>query len=355
MITITSKNIYYNEIPVSTLSTLDNVELVDIHNIISYLSTEVELGESVTFKRLIEIVSCNFDKFNDIFYSALGGHSLQPFLQEIENNPTEIFESEYLEVHWFCDKYEDDLNIYPSLHGVSTKTSDNYVIDFISLNNLKNLVVKINKSVDLFDYNKFTKNEIVDNDLKDISNDEKLVKTNLGNKAFTLFDLYNAIFYEISFHGGPQDKNERFHELEESMDEVRDLEKLDTDKLTTFEDLLKELDEKDIYLVKYEDARDRVEERRVTNEKNLPKLKNCLIEKLKIHGAIQSSDEDLKKYYKKLTDIEYNMQILYGEEEDISYHRFWETPKCTCPKIDNLENYPSNKPIFDDKCPIHGK
>jgi len=70
---------------------------------------------------------------------------------------------------------------------------------------------------------------------------------------------------------------------------------------------------------------------------------------------IQNSDGDLKQYYKKLTDIEYNMQLLYGEKEDITLHRFWETPKCTCPKIDNLEIYPSNKPIFNDKCPIHGK
>jgi hypothetical protein len=115
----------------------------------------------------------------------------------------------------------------------------------------------------------------------------------------------------------------------------------------------------DKFLVKYKDLRDRVEEDRIGNKKNLNKLKNCLIEKLKIFDIIENSNSldagQAKQYYKKLTDNEYNMQLLYGEEEDISYHRFWETPKCTCPKIDNIEIYPSKSPIFDDKCLIHGK
>jgi type I site-specific restriction-modification system R (restriction) subunit len=182
---------------------------------------------------------------------------------------------------------------------------------------------------------------------------------NLGEKAFTLFELFNAIFYEISYHGGPQDKKERFSEIEESMEEVKDnLDDLkeSSDKFTTFEEMIEKFDAKDKYLVKYNELRDRVEKKRVSNKKNLPKLKNCLLEKLKIYDQIEKSDIDnLIIYYKKLTDIEFNMQLLYGEEEDISYHRFWETPKCTCPKIDNLEIFPFNNPIFDSNCPIHKK
>ena len=49
------------------------------------------------------------------------------------------------------------------------------------------------------------------------------------------------------------------------------------------------------------------------------------------------------------------MQLLYGEKEDKSYHKFWETPKCICPKIDNNEIYPNKEPIFNLKCPIHGE
>lgn len=351
MITITNKNIYYSEFPVSTLSSLDKVKIISLDEITNFLSDNVELGESVTFKRLFEVVSANLIKFNDIFYSSLGGYPLEPYLQEIENNPTEVIESDYLEIHWFCDKYDNELNISPSLHGVSTKESEIYALDFTSLNNLKNCIVKINETVNIYDYNKIKEN----ND----NADNNMILLDLGDKAFTLFELFNAIFYEISFHGGPQDKKERFSEMEESIEEVKDnLDELkSSEKFIIFEDMIKEIDAKDKYLVTFEDLRDRIEKDRISNNKNLDKLKNCLIEKLKIYDAIEKSesDDNLRQYYKKLTDIEFNMQLLYGEDEDVTFHRFWETPKCTCPKIDNLENFPSEIPIFDSNCPIHKK
>jgi len=343
MITITNKNIYVCEFPIYELSSLDKAQVVEITDIINFLSENVELGESVTFKRLFEIVSYNIDKFNEIYYSSLGGYKLDPYLQEIENNTTEVIESEYLEIHWFCDKYETELTISPSIHGINTTTDYSYALDFVSLNNLKDLVVKINKSVELFDYDKFRKSD----DKKDFD------KTILGDKTFRLFDLYDAIFTEISFHGGPLDKKERLQELEESMTEVEESIKEDKEIGVSFEDMLERMDSEDKYLVKYEEQRDRVDLDRMSSEKNLEKLKNCLKEKLKIYDIIEKSDDNLQQYYKKLTDIEFDMQLLYEEEEDVSFHRFWETPKCTCPKIDNTENFPSEEPIFDKKCPIH--
>lgn len=350
MITITNKNIYYSEFPVSTLSSLDKVEKIHTDEIINFLSDDVEFGESVTFERLFDIIADNVFKFNEIFYSSLGGHPLEPFLQEIQNNPTEVIESDYLEIRWFSDKYENELNIHPSIGGFSIKEDQNYAIDFVSLNNLKNLNIKLERMVKIFDYSKMKEDlpESEDKETKDY-------QIELGNKNFTLFDMFNAIFYEITFHGGPQDKKERFNDLEDTIDDVKESIELEEDKGISFEELIEKLDSSDKFLVKYKKNRDRVDEHRVQNDKNLDKLKNCLIEKLKIYDIIENSNDDLKQYYKKLTDIEYNMQLLYGEKEDIDFHRFWEAPKCICPKIDNLEIYPSNKPIFNDKCLIHGK
>jgi hypothetical protein len=342
MITITNKNIYFNEFSISSLSSLDKIDIIPEENIINFLSEEVELGESVTFKRLFDIVSHNFEEFNEIFFSSLGGYPLDPYLQEIENDQTEKYESDYLEIYWHCDRYENELTMEPSLHGVSNKTNDRYAMDFVSLNNLKNYNVRINRKVELFDYNKF----------KD--KDEENTRLYIGDKSFTLFELYDCIFSEISFFGGPQDKTEKFKELEESIIEVeKDLD--ESSNLINFEEMIDNIDNDNIYLVKYKELRDTVEEDRLTNNKNLDKLKNCLLEKLKIYDIIENSDIDLHQYYKKITDIEYNMQILYGEKEDISEHRFWETPKCTCPKIDNLEIFPSDNPIFYENCPIHKK
>jgi hypothetical protein len=336
MITITNKNIYYSDYSISTLSSLKKVDIVDPSDIINFLSENVELSESVTFKRIFDIISYNVDLFNKVFYSSLGGYPLAPYLQEIENNSTQSFDSDYLEIYWHCDKYEDELNIDPSLHGISKL--DVYAMDFASLNNLKDYNVKLNTKIEIFDYTNY----------KETKEEDKL-KVFLGEKSFTVFDLYNAIFYEISYFGGPQQKKEKLNELEESME---DMEK--SDEFTTLENMIEKFESKDKYLVKYKNLRTRVEKKRVSNKQNLPKLKNCLLEKLKIYDILENS-ESFDNAYKKLTDIEYNMQLLYGEPENILFHRFWETPKCTCPKIDNLENYPSKNPIFDEKCPIHKK
>jgi hypothetical protein len=341
MITITNNNIYYSEYSIST-SSKDEVDILDIEDIISFLSEYVELGESVTIKRIFEIVSANIDKLNNIYESALGGLMLEPYLQEIENNPTEILDIDYIELYWLCDKCDDDVNILPSLHGISPKLDD-CALDFIGLNNIKNCKIKINTNIEIVDYNK-------------IENKKDDIVLKIGNKSFTLFELFNAIFYEISFHGGPQDKNEMFQEIEESITEL-DLQEFQDLKENniSFEDMLEKIESNDIYLVKYKKLREWVNLDRILITENLDKLKNCLLEKLKIYDEIKSNTDNLQKYYKKLTNIEYNMQILYGEKEDVSYHKFWETPKCTCPKIDNVELYPSETPIFDPNCPIHKK
>jgi hypothetical protein len=351
MITITNKNIYFSDFSLIDLTSLDMIERVPLDGIINFLSDEIELGESVTFKRIFEIISHNVNKFNEIFFSSLGGHLLDPFLQEIENNPSGIIESEYLEINWFCDKYEDELTIFPSIHGISDKSDIAYALDFVPLNNIKNYNVRINKTVEIFDFK--------------VNETGEPTKIFIGNKSFTLFEFFNAIFYEITFHGAPLDKKNRFNELEDSIHDVEtNLDELKHDsKLKSFDDMLEELDSKDKYLVKYNELRGRLEENRINKKKNLNKLKACLLEKLKLYDIIDSSiEEDLKHYYKKLTNIEYDMQILYGEDENISFHRFWETPKCTCPIIDNIELYPfrhdsSNNTIYyvNDKCPIHGK
>ena len=126
-------------------------------------------------------------------------------------------------------------------------------------------------------------------------------------------------------------------------------------KVSTLNELIDKYEKEDIYLVKYEDLIGRVDENRIKNKENLSKLKDCLKNKLIIYYNIINCDDSIKKYYKKLTNIEFNMQTLYDEDEDILYHKFWETPKCTCPKINNIEIYPSKNSLIDNFCPIHGK
>lgn len=345
MITITDKNIYYSEESISLISTMENVDIINPSDIFLFLSDTVELGEDLCFKRLFDIVSHNVNAFNDIFYSSLDGYLIDPYLQEIENNSTIKNNIDYLEICWSCNKYDNELNIVPIMHGCANNEKDFYALDFVSLNNIKNLNLLLNKKFTFYDYNK-----LIDGKTEDES------KIELGEKYFTLFDLYNAIFSEITFHGGPLDKKERFEELEKGIleESIDDDEEYVDLKRTTLDELIEKYEKEDVFLVKYKNLRCRVDENRITISDNLFKIKECLKEKLIIFDNINNSNDNFKKYNKDLTNVEFNLQTLYGEEEDESFHKFWETPKCTCHKINNIEIYPSKTPFIDTNCPIHG-
>lgn len=78
-------------------------------------------------------------------------------------------------------------------------------------------------------------------------------------------------------------------------------------------------------------------------------------DKSKIYRDVEKDDSgNLKRYADKLTIVEFKLQKEWGFPLDVNYHRFWETPKCECPKMDNADDYPIRHHI-NMNCPLHGK
>lgn len=55
---------------------------------------------------------------------------------------------------------------------------------------------------------------------------------------------------------------------------------------------------------------------------------------------------------KQVTQIEYELQELWGFPLDFNYHRHWQHPGCTCPKLNNECRYPHGAIVKQD-CPLH--
>lgn len=339
MITITKDYIYKSDFSITDLKTTANLEIIQEDEILSYLSDYVELGESVTFDRIFELISLNKDLIENIFYSCLGGYSLSPFINEIENIPTEKSQLDYVEIGWYCDRYDNEFNISSSFHGIGSEKDGKemtYAIEFTPLNNLKSLPIRLNTNLSYFILPK--------------KGNGKHKDVYLGNRYFTLYDILYGILFEITFNGDPKNRNMRFSELQVSIDEAE--EQLKNDEFITNDDL--ESLFTDEYTVKHGEFIDRIEPELLNELSDLPALKNCLLEKLKIYSEIEKTNKkDLTSFDNRLTNVEFNLQILYGVDEDINFHRFWETPKCTCPKIDNTLKYPFGDYEIDANCPIH--
>jgi hypothetical protein len=90
---------------------------------------------------------------------------------------------------------------------------------------------------------------------------------------------------------------------------------------------------------------------------NLDALKDMHTLKLVIYLDIEQETDPkrLKQLDLDLQEIEFELQDLWGFPRDARYHKFWLRPKCTCPKLDNEDAYPTGFYTTNQECPIHGK
>lgn len=89
--------------------------------------------------------------------------------------------------------------------------------------------------------------------------------------------------------------------------------------------------------------------------KNVKEIVSNHQDKLKVYDLIKEEEDPkvLKIYADVLTDIEFTLQELWNFPKDIKWHRFWQTPKCTCAKMDNEDNFPTGYYYKSGDCPLH--
>lgn len=77
-----------------------------------------------------------------------------------------------------------------------------------------------------------------------------------------------------------------------------------------------------------------------------------------LHSSIEKcywNTNVARKYKPLLEQIELELQLLWGFEQNLNYYRFWEVPECACSKLDNNDNYPHGHYYVNSRCPVHGK
>lgn len=67
----------------------------------------------------------------------------------------------------------------------------------------------------------------------------------------------------------------------------------------------------------------------------------------------ETNPKILKELAQDITECEFELQRLWKFKEDVNFHRFWETPKCECPTLDNRDMYPYQQ-VINLSCPLHG-
>ena len=83
----------------------------------------------------------------------------------------------------------------------------------------------------------------------------------------------------------------------------------------------------------------------------LHQKKDRIMQKMEAEVSVDT----LKKMANDITEIEFQLQLDWGFKQNINYHRFWTLPKCSCPRMDNEDNWPIGYYVRTSNCIIHGK
>lgn len=86
----------------------------------------------------------------------------------------------------------------------------------------------------------------------------------------------------------------------------------------------------------------------IGNINKLHKVVDILVESMEYEDDI----DVLVSLYQSWREAQFALQKLWGFKPDSMYHKDYMLPKCSCPKLDNDENYPYKR-IVSDACIYH--
>ncbi len=116
--------------------------------------------------------------------------------------------------------------------------------------------------------------------------------------------------------------------------------------------------------VKYGDKeatlnRDLIEKQKA--HKNIEGLKHLHKIRMMVETTMEAQKVDntediryLKEGDQALSSIDFMLQHLWGFQMNDKFHRFWERPRCGCPKMDNDDRYPTGVYVIGGQCILHG-
>jgi hypothetical protein len=98
---------------------------------------------------------------------------------------------------------------------------------------------------------------------------------------------------------------------------------------------------------------------RKASYKTLEKVKSIHVQLCDLVKKVDEEDDAVKlnKLVDEITELDYQLQDLWGFERDKNFHTWLKKSKrfhCTCPILDN-EDMPKDMRFISEDCPLHGK
>ena len=193
-----------------------------------YLSLSCEIDEGVTLGEVLALVQ--EDEMVQFFLTRYSHCNIDVWNATLKDE-VEPSDLDYLEIAWRAELFDSRVDIHTDLGGISISEDMNYSISGSSLAKYAHLPVKLNTRFEMYKYPNVGEQYPKDNE------DLKIVK---GDRTFTLLEVLDAIYYDISFYGNPENADKIMKEMQETIKKYEDGE-LET---ISWEEMQRQLDEK---------------------------------------------------------------------------------------------------------------
>lgn len=183
----------------------------EIHSIYHELRTHCQIEEGVTLRDIINIVAND----EDLCYliSNYSWCNVKAFQEEV-NKPTpirsgllsiQISRSMSLWNYSGTDSIEDGIDISGEGPDKDGKIIDNWAIELTPVNEMADVPVKLDLNMEIWDN-------------REVSPSKKIATVETW---YSLLDILSEIFYEISFHGSPDQRNEFTLDFKQTVADVK--------------------------------------------------------------------------------------------------------------------------------------
>ena len=183
------------------------VIVTEDNSLIPHLEKAIQIDKNVTFGRMMNLINNDKDLLEIFFHTSLAGHSISPFIEDM-NSTTENEEQEVIVMSWnsqVSEYLDEGLWINPDIHSfnIEDKEKENsFSLSFRKLADLKDALFEL----DMF----FLITKIEDRKIKHLFK---------SKKWFTVYDVIGGILDEITFHGYPEKRDDKFVEIKDIKDE----------------------------------------------------------------------------------------------------------------------------------------
>lgn len=125
----------------------------------------------------------------------------------------------------FYNEGQSEFTLFTNVYGTGKENTETWALDFTPAYQLVDHTITLDREFSIEDEQKGSlkgRREYLDSLTEEERSEERyyptIVKT---NKSFTLYDIIYGLFWELSFHGSPKDRDLRTAELTETMRKIK--------------------------------------------------------------------------------------------------------------------------------------